>query len=163
MHETRIAVSGDLEEARIAELVAAGAPIDLWGVGTDLGTSRDSPMVSGVYKLVALAGEAGWRGVWKHSPDKSTVPGAKQVFRRRANGVMGGDEIGGADEELDGEPLLVGAMRGGRVILDESLEEIRARADAQLAALPGPLRRGDATEPYPVDYSERLRAATDLP
>ena len=37
MGETQIAASGDLEESRIAELVAAGAPIDLWGVGTDLG------------------------------------------------------------------------------------------------------------------------------
>ena len=53
MSETRIAASGDLEEVRIAELVAAGAPVDLWGVGTDLGTSRDSPVVNGVYKLVA--------------------------------------------------------------------------------------------------------------
>ena len=53
MSETRIAASGDLEEHRIAELVGRGRPIDLWGVGTDLGTSRDSPVVNGVYKLVA--------------------------------------------------------------------------------------------------------------
>ena len=48
MSETRIAASGDLDEDRIAELVAAGAPVDIWGVGTDLGTSRDSPVVNGV-------------------------------------------------------------------------------------------------------------------
>ena len=48
-----IVASGDLDEQRIARLVAAGAPIDRWGVGTDLGTSRDSPAVGGVYKLVA--------------------------------------------------------------------------------------------------------------
>jgi nicotinate phosphoribosyltransferase len=160
MSETRIAASGDLEEARIAELVAAGAPIDLWGVGTDLGTSRDSPVVNGVYKLVARSGEAGWRGVWKRSADKSTVPGAKQVFRQRANGVISGDEIGGADEELAGEPLLVPAMRAGRPTLDESLDRIRARAEAELGALPASLRRGEAPEPYPVTYSERLRRST---
>src|SRR5215211_3333724 len=56
MTETQIAASGDLEEGRIAELVAAHAPIDLWGVGTDLGTSRDSPVVNGVYTLVADRG-----------------------------------------------------------------------------------------------------------
>ena len=84
MSETRIAVSGDLDEGRIAELVAAGAPVDLWGVGTDLGTSRDSPVVNGVYKLVADRREDRWRGVWKLSPDKQTVPGPKQVFRRHA-------------------------------------------------------------------------------
>src|SRR5215211_2132062 len=72
MTETLIAASGDLEEHRIAELVEAGAPIDLWGVGTDLGTSRDSPVVNGVYKLVADREGGQWRGVWKRSPDKAT-------------------------------------------------------------------------------------------
>ena len=163
MEETRIAVSGDLEEARIAELVAAGAPIDLWGVGTDLGTSRDSPVVNGVYKLVARSDGAGWRGVWKHSADKSTVPGPKQVFRRHANGIISGDEIGGADEELDGEPLLVPAMRGGRVVLSEPLDRIRAQAEAQLGALPKRLRHGEGAERYPVSYSERLRASIERP
>ena len=83
MTEARIAASGDLAEDRIAELVAAGAPIDLWGVGTDLGTSRDSPVVNGVYKLVARSHDGQWRGVWKRSADKSTVPWPKQVFRRQ--------------------------------------------------------------------------------
>ena len=53
MGEARIVASGDLEERRIAELCRAKVPIDLWGVGTDLGTSRDSPVVNGVYKIVA--------------------------------------------------------------------------------------------------------------
>jgi nicotinate phosphoribosyltransferase len=163
MSETRITASGDLQEQRIAELVAAGAPVDMWGVGTDLGTSRDSPVVNGVYKLVADMRGEGWRGVWKHSPDKETVPGPKQVFRRQEAGVMRGDVIAAHDERLDGEPLLVAAMRGGEPILRESLEQIRRRSAAQLAALPERLRlrsSGSAAEPYPVSYSERLRAAT---
>jgi nicotinate phosphoribosyltransferase len=164
MAEARIAVSGDLEEERISELVGAGAPIDLWGVGTDLGTSRDSPVVNGVYKLVARAGGAGWEGVWKRSADKSTVPGPKQVFRRHADGRMSGDEIGGLDEQLEGEPLLVPAMREGRITRAESLEEIRARSVAQLTALPQALRHPGASrgaEPYPVRYSPGLRAALE--
>src|SRR5206468_7175383 len=116
MSETRIAASGDLEESRIAELVAAGVPIDLWGVGTDLGTSRDSPVVNGVYKLVADRRADGWRGVWKLSPDKETVPGPKQVLRRYDGDVMGADVIAAADETLEGEPLLVPAMRGGQPV-----------------------------------------------
>src|SRR4051812_41372638 len=61
--EARIVASGDLEEHKIAEMCRAGTPIDLYGVGTELGTSRDSPVVNGVYKIVAdLTGEA-WRGV----------------------------------------------------------------------------------------------------
>jgi nicotinate phosphoribosyltransferase len=171
MQETLIVASGDLEEARIAALVAAGAPIDVWGVGTDLGTSRDSPVVNGVYKLVADRAGAAWRGVRKLSPDKETLPGPKQVFRRYAERPGGGgataremtaDVIGAADEELDGEPLIVPAMREGEVVLEEPLEVIRERAAAQLAALPARLRRsgpGEAEEPYPVSWSERLRAA----
>jgi nicotinate phosphoribosyltransferase len=164
MSETRIAASGDLEEGRIAELVAAGAPVDLWGVGTDLGTSRDSPVVNGVYKLVADRRGDGWRGVWKHSPDKETVPGPKQVIRRYAGGIMSADIIAAADEELEGEALLVPAMRDGELVRRESLEEIRERSSSQLAALPERLRRppaGEAPEPYPVSYSERLRAAIE--
>jgi nicotinate phosphoribosyltransferase len=162
MRETRIAASGDLEEVRIAELVAAGAPVDLWGVGTDLGTSRDSPVVNGVYKLVADRRDDRWRGVWKLSPDKQTIPGPKQVFRRQSGDTMEADVVAGADEELAGEALLIPAMRDGEVVRSESLEQIRERAAAQVAALPKRLRSpgaGEAVEPYPVSYSERLRTA----
>jgi len=161
IRSARIVASGDLEEGRIAELVAAGAPIDLWGVGTDLGTSRDSPVVNGVYKLVADRSGAGWRGVAKRSRDKETLPGPKQVFRRTEAGEMVEDLIAAADEELGGEPLLVPAMRNGEIVRSESLEAIRARAHAQLAALPERLRRpppGARPEPYPVRLSERLAA-----
>jgi len=164
MSKTRIAVSGDLEEILITELVAAGAPIDLWGVGTDLGTSRDSPVVNGVYKLVADKRADGWRGVWKLSPDKETVPGPKQVFRRYDGNVMSADVIAQADETIEGEALLVPAMRNGEVVHRESLEEIRRRSAAQLDAVPERLRRPggeDGVEPHPVSYSERLRAAVD--
>jgi nicotinate phosphoribosyltransferase len=162
MSDARIAASGDLEERRIAELVKAGAPIDLWGVGTDLGTSRDSPVVNGVYKLVADRRDDRWRGVWKLSPEKETVPGPKQVFRRYVAGTMVADVIAAADEDLEGEPLLAAAMREGEVVRQESLDEIRTRSAAQLAALPERLRRPKPTgpvEPYQVNYSERLRAA----
>jgi nicotinate phosphoribosyltransferase len=166
MTETVIVASGDLEEGRIAELVAAGAPIDVWGVGTELGTSRDSPVVNGVYKLVAdRRGEpdlpGGWRGVAKRSPHKETLPGPKQVYRRFEDRLMAGDVIAAADEDLDGTTLLVPAMRDGDVVLEETLEEIRERSASQLAALPEALRRAsgeERPEPYPVDYSERLTA-----
>jgi nicotinate phosphoribosyltransferase len=162
MSQTRIAASGDLEERRIAELIAAGAPVDLWGIGTDLGTSRDSPVVNGVYKLVADRRGESWRGVWKHSPDKETVPGAKQVFRRYDGDLMSSDVIAAIDENLEGEPLLVPAMREGEPVRHEPLPQIRERSAAQLAALPEGLRRlrgSEAIEPYPVSYSKRLRAS----
>jgi nicotinate phosphoribosyltransferase len=163
MTETRIVASGDLEEGRVAELVAAGAPIDIWGVGTDLGTSRDSPVVNGVYKLVADLGAGGWRGVWKRSTDKATVPGAKQVFRSFEDRTMVHDVIGADDEQLAGKPLLVAAMRNGEPVHSESLDEIRERTASQLEAIPQRLRLATGNvEPYPVSYSDRLRQATGV-
>jgi nicotinate phosphoribosyltransferase len=159
MTETQIVASGDLEEQRVAELVAADAPIDVFGVGTDLGTSRDSPVVNGVYKLVADRAGGGWRGVRKLSPDKATLPGPKQVFRAYRDGAMVGDVLAAADEDLDGEPLLVAVMRDGEHTVRPSMKEIRAHAEAQLAALPERLRRpapGERPEPYPVQLSARL-------
>ncbi len=98
MREARIVASGDLDEAKIAALVAAGAPIDVWGVGTDLGTSRDSPTVGGVFKLVADAPVgATWRPVAKRSPAKATVPGPKQVYRNMHGGTMIEDVLALAD------------------------------------------------------------------
>jgi nicotinate phosphoribosyltransferase len=150
--DARIVASGDLEEHRIAELCRAEVPIDIWGVGTELGTSRDSPVVNGVYKIVAdLRGEA-WRGVAKRSAAKETVPGAKQVFRKFQDGVMSEDVVGTIDEELDGEPLLVPAMRDGEIAHAETLDEMRARTKQSVDALPA--------LPYPVTHSEELRALT---
>ena len=156
LRETLITASGDLEEEGIAALVAAGAPIDRFGVGTDLGTSRDSPVVNGVYKLVADVGGEGWRGVRKLSPDKQTLPGPKQVWRLPDAGQMAGDMIAPADEEGDGEPLLVPFMRDGEIVREDDLATMRERAESQLRALPAALRavgEDRARTPYPVDLS----------
>lgn len=162
MEEATILASGDLEERQIAELVDAGAPIDAWGVGTDLGTSRDSPVVSCVYKLVAdrPPGAGDWRPASKRSPGKATVPHPKQVFRELERGRMARDTIAAAGEPLAGRPLLEPAMRAGEIVRDDSLADMRARAAAELAALPERLRRPPGAaeaEPYPVAYSPRLR------
>ena len=157
MGDTRIVASGDLQEHRIRELVDAAAPIDTWGVGTDLGTSRDSPVVNGVYKLVADRDDGEWRGVWKRSPHKATHPGPKQVYRTYEDGIMVGDVIAAEDERPGGEPLLVEAMREGEIIHEETLDAIRLRTVAQLGALPAALRPPeDDVDPYPVEYSRRL-------
>ncbi len=72
--QTQIFVSGGLDEHRIADLVAAGAPIDGYGVGSSLGVSSDEPVLDSVYKLVAVDG----RGVRKRSPGKETWPGGSR-------------------------------------------------------------------------------------
>jgi nicotinate phosphoribosyltransferase len=160
--EARIIASGDLEEKQIAALVAAGAPIDVWGVGTDLGTSRDAPALGGVYKLVADMPEPGeWRPVVKRSPAKATIPAPKQVFRSYRDGRMAGDLIAAIDEQPGGRPLLHPVMRAGTRIHPETLSELSARAAGQLEALPERLRlpaSGIEVEPYPVAYSQQLLA-----
>jgi nicotinate phosphoribosyltransferase len=165
MEETRIIVSGDLEEVQIAELVGSGAPIDLFGVGTDLGTSRDSPTVNGIYKLVADTDpQGGWRGVRKLSADKETLPGPKQVFRRSEGDEFAGDLVAAEGEQADGEPLLVPFMEGGEIVRSESLEQMRDRAEASLRALPARLRAAEPsgdTAPYPVEVSARLEASAE--
>jgi nicotinate phosphoribosyltransferase len=166
MTSTRILASGDLEEGAIARLVAAGAPIDTWGVGTDLGTSRDAPALGGVYKLVAHRGPDGWHGVAKRSLGKASLPDAKQIFREERDGVMAGDTVGLWDEALPGRPLLAPAMREGSTVRRESIEAMRERASAELAALPEHLRSTDVEtrqEPYPVRLSPQLEeSATSL-
>ena len=160
MTDARIVASGDLEENQIAALTAADAPIDSFGVGTELGTSRDSPVVNGIYKLVAHQVGGSWRDVRKRSPEKATVPGAKQVFREYANGEMRGDVIARAEERLPGRPLLVPFVRSGVLVREETIEQMRERARAELTALPDSLRELDGEqEIYPVRYSERCRAA----
>ena len=72
------------------DLLAASAPIDGFGVGTELITSRDAPALSMVYKLVEIDGE----GRIKLSPGKKTYPMAKQVYRRRdGEGIFRGDVV----------------------------------------------------------------------
>jgi len=158
MPSTEIIVSGDLEENRIAELVASGAPIDRFGVGTDLGTSRDSPVVNGVYKLVADGEPDGsWRGVRKLSAEKETLPGPKQVFRRTRGGELAGDTVAGEGEAHDGEPLLVPFMRTGEIVRSETIAQMQERTEVGLRSLPESLLRLDGGAEYPVEISARLR------
>src|SRR5215469_2318050 len=79
--DTKIFASGDLDEYVITELLARGAPIDAFGVGTALATSKDAPALGGVYKLVAIEanGTSAYRA--KFSDEKITHPGRKQVYR----------------------------------------------------------------------------------
>jgi nicotinate phosphoribosyltransferase len=152
----KILASGDLDEYRIARLVTAGAPIDGFGVGTELITSRDAPALAAVYKLVELEGQ----GRFKLSPGKTTYPMAKRVFRRRdGSGRFAGDHVTRADEAAEGEPLLVPIVREGRwVTALPLLESIRHRCREQLSALPERLRGLDARPDYPITYSDVLEA-----
>src|SRR5260370_40450136 len=73
--------SGDLDEDRIASLLAEGARIDGFGVGTGLSTSNDSPTLGVIYKLVEIEIGGEGRSAAKFSAAKETNPGRKQVDR----------------------------------------------------------------------------------
>ena len=159
LSETMISVSGDLDEYRIRELVAAGAPIDSFGVGTQLGTSGDAPSLGGVYKLVADSGQPRI----KLSAGKVTIPGRKQVFRFPASGAPEHDVIALEDEAIPGgRPLLERMMVAGhRVDETEPLESIRERCRARLDELPEELRSLDERAEYDVRLSAGLQELMD--
>ena len=161
MRSTTIMASGDLNEYLIGELVSGGAPIDIFGVGTELSTSRDEPALGGVYKMVEIESDGQVIPKMKLSPDKVTYPYRKQVWRRSGDaGEMIGDTIGLATEELKGERLLRPVMSDGELIGRlPSLEEIQSYAREQVSRLPDEVHSLTSPASYPVSYSDRLEAA----
>ncbi len=152
MTQVRIFASGGLDELEIESLVKADAPIDAFGIGTQMGVSADAPYVDSVYKLTEYEG----RPVLKLSTKKATAPGKKQVFRSEE-----GDIVGLRDEDLPGERLLVPVMEGGRRLSKpDSIADMRARFEADLAALPDSARRLVGPEPMVAQHSLALKTLT---
>ena len=149
----KIMVSGDLDEYRIRDLVTAGAPIDSFGVGTQLATSADAPHMGAIYKMVEFEICGIKRFTAKYSEDKSSLPGSKQVFRD----VMR-DVIARSGECGKGEALLRPIILGGRLIEPlPTLAQARDRAAQSIANLPPALRQLEIGEPWPVIQSRELR------
>lgn len=157
LQKMTIFASGNLDEHRIAALLAEGAPIDGFGVGTALDTSSDAPALDAVYKLQSYAGIARR----KRSEGKATWPGLKQVCRRLDDeGRLLQDRVQLADEPPRGEPLLQPVMRGGRRVGPApTLAQSRAHCTAQLGLLPPALRGlAPAATPFSAEISAALRA-----
>ncbi len=157
LQDVQIFASGDLDEYRIAALTAAGAPVDAFGVGTQLGTSGDAPHVPVVYKLVE---DASGPKV-KLSTDKVTLPGRKQVFRVTGEvDDLRADVLALADETIAGaRPLLRPVMRDGkRLEAAEPPSTLRDRCRVWVAALPDRLR---ALQPDPPPYEVRTSPGLD--
>jgi nicotinate phosphoribosyltransferase len=163
----RIVASGDLNEYRVAELRRAGAPIDLYGIGTELVASADAPALGGVYKLVELVTDGRAVPIAKFSADKATLPGRHQVVRTRdAAGRIARDMIALDDEPVpaDAEALLVPVMRGGRRVAPaEGIDAVRSRVRAGLGALPEGLASLDDGGPaFAPALSPRLAALVEV-
>jgi nicotinate phosphoribosyltransferase len=140
LSDAKIMASGDLDEARIADIVAAGAPVDAFGVGTELATSADAPSMGTIYKLVEIQRGSEIRYTAKNSPDKRTLPGAKQLFRYPEYDLLGlHNECAGGSEAML-KPVII----GGRLIEPlPTAAEIRKRAAANLAEWPSGTRHTD--------------------
>lgn len=154
-------VSGDLDEHKIAALLSAGAPINGFGVGTALSTSKDAPALGGVYKLVEIERDGRRVATVKHSEGKASYGGRKQAWR-----VAGGsgDVLALADEPgpPGAIPLLAQVMKGGRTLnLPPRLAELRSRCMERVRALPAAVRRIDNPDAYPVTVSAALRSVTE--
>jgi nicotinate phosphoribosyltransferase len=159
LKEVTVFASGGLDETVLQKFIAEGAPINGYGIGTSLTTASDAPALDCAYKLQEYAGEA----KRKRSEGKATWPGRKQVFRRRrANGVPGGtldgDLLTLEGAPGDGEPLIQPVMRQGRRLSPPPpLDQLRARAAAELGALPAHLARLETAPAYTVEVSRALR------
>ncbi|MGH2516026.1 MAG: nicotinate phosphoribosyltransferase [Ktedonobacterales bacterium] len=166
MGSVRILGSGDLDEFAIADLLAAGAELDGFGVGTSLGTGAGNMAhgvgggaLGGVYKETWYVEDDG-NGLpkLKTAGEKSTWPGRKEVFRHPE---WQEDLI-----QLEHEPappgyhrLLRPVMRQGHIIPGSlpPLSEVLELAQANLRSLPEQYRALVVEHPYPVRFSESLR------
>jgi nicotinate phosphoribosyltransferase len=183
MPDPVIVASNDLDEYLIADLKRQGAKINAWGVGTNLITCFDHPALNGIYKLVAVREKDGWASKIKISgnPDKTTDPGVKQLFRYSDNGKFIGDILFASEEDaslkgpvhgidrtllyrrrsfgasVNGKGMLEPLFRDGRLVGPlPGLDEIRRKAQQEMASLPAETLRLRNPDIYPVLLSETL-------
>ncbi len=179
----KIVASNDLDEYLIANLISQGARIDIWGVGTNLVTSKGEPALGGVYKLAAAEGERGMEPRIKLSsnPEKTTLPGIKQVWRAfDKSGAMGGDLMALAEEPKPSEkrhrsyhplyanhsrwlkaerwePLLKPVLKAGSLVTDlPPLTELRDHTIRNLSLLRSEHKRRVNPDIYWVGLSPEL-------
>jgi nicotinate phosphoribosyltransferase len=147
--DTHIVVTSDLDEHAIAALAAA--PVDSYGVGTQLVTGSGHPTSGFVYKLVARENDDGvLQSVAKKSVDKISVGGRKYALRRLTDGVAEAEVIGvgmPADNDGDDRELLVQLVREGEVVGREPLDVARERHRRARAELPPSAQQMSRGEP----------------
>ncbi len=158
LRDATIFASGNLDEYRLAELVAARAPIDGFGIGTRMNTSADAPYLDCAYKLEEYDGQPRR----KRSEGKATWPGRKQVWRRLdARGHLAGDVLSLASDPppVGAVALLAPVMRKGALVAPlPPLSASRARARDGLSQLPERLRGLAEAAGYDVEVAPGLRA-----
>ncbi|MDT0689738.1 nicotinate phosphoribosyltransferase [Salegentibacter sp. F188] len=177
----KIAASNQLDEYVIKSLLEQQAPIDIFGVGTNLVTGNPDSALDGVYKLAESNGKP--RIKISESLAKVTLPHKKQVFRiKNSNGqCVGADAIGLRSEtqieemfhpfepyksmklqDFKQEPLLHKVMHNGKSFLEkQSLKDIAAYSLSRLAELPIEYKRFNNPHIYKIGISEVLKEERD--
>jgi nicotinate phosphoribosyltransferase len=157
--DTKIIVTSDLDEYAIASLAAA--PVDAYGVGTQLVTGSGHPTASMVYKLVARAESADPEAplvpvAKKSTGGKTSVGGRKWAARRLDAGGVAEAEVvgtGPVPDALADQQLLVELVKGGEVVAREPLDVARDRHAAARAGLPLSATQLSRGEPVlPTEY-----------
>lgn len=184
MHDTQIVVSNSLDEYTITDLLIQDAPIDTFGIGERLITSRSHPVMGGVYKVVASIGDDGVvipTIKLSDTIEKITNPGFKRVYRfyDKATDKALADLLTLHDEEIAEdeyeifsptepwkrktltnyyyEELQVPIFTNGKLVYDvPSIEEVRVYHQAQMARLWPEVKRLSKPHKYFVDLSQKL-------
>lgn len=181
LNYVKIAASNQLDEFVIKSLLEQKAPIDLFGVGTNLVTGSPDAALDGVYKLAASDGKP--RLKISESLSKVTIPNRKQVYRlsNSKGELIGADAItlreetmidwmhdpretlkSLAVEEYTMEALLHPVMvNGKRTGTTRSLEEISLYAKERLKTLPGEYKRFYNPHIYKVGISSKLKTVRE--
>lgn len=176
----QIMASNELEEHIILELKKKKAPITVWGVGTNLVTSKDQPALDGVYKLSAIQDKQGhWHDRLKVSEEKgkTTLPGSLQVRRYLKDGLYHGDILYDSRNELEKEivginmdnedvqtfssdshhDLLIPVMKNGKAIYKfPTLQKVQKKANQEKKKLDSSYKELKKARKYPVFLEESL-------
>jgi len=159
--KVQIVASSDLNEYKIKKILESNAPIDAFGVGTELATSRDDPTIAGVYKLI----EYNNKPKIKISEEKLTYPGKKQIYRiYNKQGEFMEDFL-----TLDSEPappnseaLLTLVMKEGSLITElPNLNNIQQYYNQNIEKLPNKFKELDENYIFNVKISKKLSELTN--
>jgi nicotinate phosphoribosyltransferase len=156
-----IVASSDLNEYRIKEILDKNAPIDAFGIGTELVTSRDDPAIASVYKLI----EYNHKPKIKISEDKLTYPGKKQIYRVYNKQGEFKEDILTLDYEpapSDSEALLIPVMKKGILITNlPDLNNIQQFYNENIKKLPNKFKELDENHTFELRISKKLSELTN--
>lgn len=181
LNYVKIAASNQLDEYVIKSLLEQKAPIDIFGVGTNLVTGAPDSALGGVYKL-SVSNDIPRLKI-SESIAKVTIPHKKQVYRLKNDKgeLIGADAITMREEvsvariydpqdilkslsvkKCKNEAFLHIVMKNGKKTSKfRSLKEIAAYSKEKLEALPMEYKRFDNPHQYKVGISKKLKDERD--